>query len=524
MTTYSPRSPIRTTDPLRIDTQALAAYVVRLGAERVTETRAYIDAVVSGALQLGIDPVVMLAQWWVETDAGRSVWWKARLNPAGLGITGDADQNAASQMWTTGTDSAIAHIAHMCSYVYGSGTFARWPATWPDVLLIDKRFPAPIAAGYSASVLDDLTNTWAVDNRYGQKLADRASAIARDFAAEVTPAVEPEGDDMAVTFGRVPKPAMVEMIVSKPAHTGSAYGYDYCPPRKPVGLVHHETQGRGTGQWYHDFFSCPNGERCRNALVDFLIDKAGTIFLFNDPFGTRAGWANGGGVGSPGGLEGDGPAFYAKFGASGINQRLVSIEYVKTTDENFTDAQVQAGGALAAWIHDRDGQRWDEHPFTSKYGLVTSFLHFEFGTTNCGKGELDDITRVQAVTKGIMRKWQDGGKDDPVDPDVPPLPEPEIPGGLTLAQATERFGKATRHNKDGTVQVDRFGFDPQGPISLSWAHRAAAEKVWPEIEDWYVLEDSGETFQIVTFANDWRLMQVAERQGWQWIAFTAVTA
>lgn len=328
---------------------------------------------------------------------------------------------------------------------------------------------------------------------------------------------------MAITFGRVPKPAMQTAIVSKPIHTGSAYGYDYVPGgRKIVGLVHHETMGRGTGPWYRDFFSCPNGERCRNALVDFVIEKTGAIWMLNDPFGNRAGWANGGGVGEPGGLEGDGPAFYAKFGASGINNRLISIEYEKLSSENFTDAQVQSGGALAAWIHDRDGQRWDEHPFTSKYGCVTSFLHFEFGTTNCGKEEIDDISRVQAVTKGIMRKWQDGGASTPIPPDVPPQPPVTIPGGLTIEEAKRRFGKATRY-KDGNVEADRFGFDPGGPISLAWAHRAAVEQTWPEIEDWYVLEDSGQALQLVTFSNDWRLVMVHERQGWQWMDYKTIT-
>jgi hypothetical protein len=31
-------------------------------------------------------------------------------------------------------------------------------------------------------------------------------------------------------------------------------------------------------------------------------------------------------------------------------------------------------------------------------------------------------------------------------------------------------------------------------------------------------------FQIVTFANDWRLVQVAERAGWQWMTFNPVAA
>ena len=49
--TYTGDSAILTTDPLRIDTQALAAHVNRLGGDRAAETREYIEAVVSGAVR-----------------------------------------------------------------------------------------------------------------------------------------------------------------------------------------------------------------------------------------------------------------------------------------------------------------------------------------------------------------------------------------------------------------------------------------------------------------------------------------
>ncbi len=521
MTTYTPQSSLLTTDPLRVDTQAFSAYANRLGGARAAETREYVEAVVSGALQLSIDPVVCLAQWALETNWGRSEWWVRNLNSSGIGITGDPAQNAASQRWHTGTTSAYGHLAHLCAYIYGDSLIDYWPISWPDPSDVDKRLGAPIRAGYRATELDDLTNTWAIDNKYGQKLASRANDIVRDFGRgtywETEAAVEPEGDDsMAMTFGRVPKPTMTVMIVSKPANTGSAYGYDYVPGgRNIIGLVHHETQGRGSGKFYHDFFSCPNGERCKNALVDFFIDRQGNIFQFNDPFGVRAGWANGGGVGQAGGLEGDGPAFYARFGAAGINNRLVSIEYESTDAEDFTAAQVQAGGSLAAWIHDRDGQPWDRHPFVPKYGCVTSFLHYEFGTTNCGKGELDDITKIQAVTKGIMRQYQEGGTGTPEQPQVPPQPAPAIPGGLTLAEATKRFGRVEKHTPDGKTVTG--GFDPTGIISLAWAHRSAAEGIWPEIESWWELVDkSGDVRHLVVFANGWLFVKAAPRAAWTW--------
>jgi len=241
--------------------------------------------------------------------------------------------------------------------------------------------------------------------------------------------------------------------------------------------------------------------------VDFFIDRAGGIFCFNDPFGTRAGWANGGGVGSPGGLEGDGVAFYRVFGSVGVNQKLVSIEYEKTDAENMTDAQVQSGGALAAWIHDMDGQPFDSHPFVPKYGCVTSLAHFELGTTNCGKNELDDIAKIQSETREIMQRWQTELAEDP-----------QIPGGLTLDEAKKRFGKGTRYTvaPGGCKTEGDFGFDPDGQISLAWATRAAEEQVWPQIQDWHVSKDPRREVNHVYFANGWILSKPSVRAGWGW--------
>jgi hypothetical protein len=356
----------------------------------------------------------MLGQSALETDWWRSYWWSAKLNPAGIGITGDPAQNAASQEWFDGASSAMGHLAHMAAYVWGDPDWIdHWPIQWLSPEKWNRRFWKPIDAGYAADTLNDLNGTWAIDpqNDYGGKIAARANEIIERFAMQV--AVPPGEEEQMPTvpveqipFGRVPHPPYVRAIVSKPVHYGSAYGYIYVPNgRKNVGVVHHEWLGVSSLDFHLGFFACPNGERCSNAMVDYFIHKDGTIYMLNDPAGNRAGWANGGGVGSPGGLEGDGPAFYAKFGSVGIDQRLISIEYQKLDNENFTPAQIKAGGALAAYWHDQDGQLGSEHPYTSKYNIVTSFLHFEFGTTSCGKNELDDISKVQDDTKQIMMKY-----------------------------------------------------------------------------------------------------------------------
>jgi hypothetical protein len=516
---YTRNTPILDPDPQALNTEALLDWAIAQGGN---PSKDYLDTIVYGSEVLGIDPVVMLAQSDLETDTWDSTWWRSRRNPAGLGITGDPAQNEASQTWLNGQDAAYGHLAHMSAYLWGEDAIDHWPETWPLPIMVDKRFTAPIRAGYRAKTLQDLNGTWAIDaeNAYGDKLASRANrllAIPGITQKGETPAPTPPS---ALVFGKVPHPPHTKVIVSKEG----GGGFDRVAPRRIVGGVHHETLGvpSNAGPWYAQFFGCPGGERCGNALVDYVIEKDGDIYMLNDPRGTRSPWASGGGVGLPGGLEGDGPAFVAEFGVSAINGRNVSIEYVKLGNENFTDKQVQSGGALMAYWHDQDSQPWSTHPYVARYNCVVSFLHYEFGTTSCGKNEEDDIGRVQAVSKGIMQRYQTGAGGNPVPPDVPPQPPSGIPGGLTLEEATKRFGTVTVHDTDGTTA--EYPFKKDGAISLAWAHRAAKEGVWPEAEDWYILEDSDKVFQIVTFANDWRLVQVAERAGWQWMTFNPVAA
>lgn len=314
-------------------------------------------------------------------------------------------------------------------------------------------------------------------------------------------------------YRRVPHPPFVDLPVAKPA--GGGFGYTQIPrgSRRIVGVMNHETQGHGSGQWYQAFFSCPNGQRCSDALVDYFIDRQGAIFRFNDPSNDRSPWANGG----PLGMEGDGPAFYARFGASGVNNALISIEYEKYDDEDFTAAQIQSGGLLNAYWHDQDGQDWEDYPYVPRYGCVTSLAHFEIGTTNCGRGELDDIARVQAVARGEMKRWQTmiGEPSIPTPPSVPELPaDPVLPDGLSVADAARRFGDLVKHLPDGRSKPAPF--DARGPISLAWAQRCVATGEWPRARDWWTLTDSGETLDIVTFSNDWLLVRRSARQSLTW--------
>ena len=538
--TYSIKSPFTKTSGHYTAEQLWAVFKPMTPPDQYANVQRVLKALVPLCIAFNLDEVVLAAIIWIETGAAstglpfRSEWFVKYFNLGNLGITGDPAQNAAAQKWTTPEDGVLGLVAHAVAYAYGS----KWATVWnvddygkPQIA--DTRFALVLkeCGGKALNSLEALNGRWAwdVDNNYDGKLAERANEIVAAIGDQSPPVETPstppepvEGEPaMSNVFGRVPHPPFIDLPVSKPG--GGGYGYTQIPrgSRQIVGVMNHETQGRGSGPWYRDFFSCPNGQRCADALVDYLITRDGTIYRLNDPANDRSPWANGG----PLGLEGDGPAFYARFGASGVNNSLISIEYEKLDTEDYTPAQVQSGGLLNAYWHDQDDQDWENYPYVPRYGCVTSLAHFEIGTTNCGKGELDDITKLQAVARGEMKKWQTGAVT-PAEPDPPHVPEqpevPTLPGGAVLADVVRAFGTLTKHTPDGKTKVAPF--DPRGPISLSYTRRCVDAfgldySQWPAAEDWWALSDSGRYLDIVTFSNEWQMIRTAERQGIMWARF-----
>lgn len=223
-----------------------------------------------------------------------------------------------------------------------------------------------------------------------------------------------------ITFGNVPKPPMKVMIVPKGA--SGQTGWFQCPPRHNVGFMAHETQGTSSGEWYYNFFSCPNGERCKDALVDFLIDQQGVIYMYNDPEGTRAPWANGGGALQSGGLEGDGVAYVNYFGLGAVDTKTISCEIVKARGAAMKPAQIVSLGKLFAYYADRDKQPWQNWPAIAKYGGTRVYLnHWEIGTTNCSINRDDNDRVIAEVQKNLRAAQESGTTPAPtyVDPDPP---------------------------------------------------------------------------------------------------------
>lgn len=129
---------------------------------------------------IGLDWRILFAQAWHETGGFTSFWWAQRLNPAGLGITGDAAQNDASPIWTTGDSAARAHLRHMALYVFGNYGADKAALIGPPAG--DFHYQEMKDAGYLGIVktISDLTGRWGADPGYAQGIVNRFNALFKE--------------------------------------------------------------------------------------------------------------------------------------------------------------------------------------------------------------------------------------------------------------------------------------------------------------------------------------------------------
>ncbi|MGB3327486.1 MAG: hypothetical protein WBA46_00945, partial [Thermomicrobiales bacterium] len=156
--TYTTNQPIMGAslgDPAKI-----AAWAKARGCARPADVAEYLETLYRLCRSTGLAAHVLVAQSAHETadpDTGipwASSWWSQRLNPAGIGITGDTAQNAASRTFADGAAAARAHVLHM--YLYAVGTDVPTGLAKSD----DPRWQAAVDAGYAgiADKIADLTN------------------------------------------------------------------------------------------------------------------------------------------------------------------------------------------------------------------------------------------------------------------------------------------------------------------------------------------------------------------------------
>lgn len=133
----------------------------------------YVINIYKYASQVGIDPAIAIAQSSHETDLFRSYWWRTRLNPAGLGITGDPAQNEQSRTFRNGEEAARAQLAHLQLYATGKITS---PLTKED----DPRYNAYInayGAKPRATTIRELSSSWATDIIYAEGIVRHGNKI-----------------------------------------------------------------------------------------------------------------------------------------------------------------------------------------------------------------------------------------------------------------------------------------------------------------------------------------------------------
>ncbi|MGE0541267.1 MAG: transglycosylase SLT domain-containing protein [Dehalococcoidia bacterium] len=313
-----------------------------------------------------------------------------------------------------------------------------------------------------------------------------------------------------LVFKTLRPPAYITRIVPKP---WEGAGFDRVPPRNNVGMCMHKWWGYGDELSLYRLFGT-GGERQADALTDWSITQEGVVTLLNEPWGTRAGWANG----PANHLEGDGVQFVRQLGVGAVNSRLVSVEF-EGKDEPLTEQQMEKGSSLWAYYYDAWEVPYTQYPLNPKVGLVTDLDHWEIGDKECPfAGARAQRSQFQDRVRGKLKAAQtQGGTTDPIPPVIPPEPDHSwIPDGMTEDVVRGLFGTLERIDMDGTTT--NVGFDPAGVISNAWLARGADLKMYPEGQRWFRLQDGATVRNIVSFSNGWLLLgNDGDRSSWKWL-------
>jgi hypothetical protein len=430
-------------DPLsaspRGTSRAVLDFARTHGGQRLADVQSYAEEVYRLAPDVGLDPAIVVAQSAEETGNWTSVWWADRLNPAGIGITGSAAENAASGAWDSGVDAARAQIVHLFVYAVGplpgGGPLAPFRA-------LDPRYQAALDAGIagSAPTISGLVGRWAQDPRYAANIVERGNAIFPNL-----PDTKPkQGGTSMVMFGRVPLPNFKDNLITDAENRC----WDDLGPRNIKGVVYHRQLGSNSGTDAYFRTTPPGGlDNCPgpndppnydwggcNGLTDFGVDNStGEILRWNDHTGAphpgvsanRSAWASGPAA-AP---NGDGAAFLADNGGDidVVNRDQVSIEIAgwytdpesgHFVDDPVSDACKDSVAALSAYFADQFGIPWNTYPLVAGKDYNFTRWHNEFCGWNykhCpGQLVMDETTDIINRTREILRQYQENGSNGDV--------------------------------------------------------------------------------------------------------------
>lgn len=364
-------------------------------AQRKDELAAYQTELTRLSKMVGFNEDILIAQSAHETANWTSHWWIERLNPAGIGITGDPVQNAASPTYATGQDAARAHTVHFALYVYGSPV--KWSPAVRGALYqyrsLDPRFNDVALAGFGGSVkvLGDLGNgKWAVDPKYAEKIAAKANALFKE-------------ETMAITFGKVPYPSVIASYL--PA--SNPYVEESGAPDVPDAMFWHRMIGtwEGTNIWFHGGHAATAYGVAVSAMDGAA--KAGLIYEWIKP---RTGWygESSGPVKAP---YGDGAKFVNEVGVNSVNRRSKAIEISGNVDTLLDDKARDAIANMTAYWADQKHIPWNEFPIIP--GGDRSFVIWHNEITGMafktcpGAVVMNETNALIERTRAVMKKFQE---------------------------------------------------------------------------------------------------------------------
>lgn len=340
-----------------------------------------------------------------------------------------------------------------------------------------------------------------------------------------------EGPTMSITFGRVPHPPFVDLIVNNRF-------WNDLGQRRPIGVCQHSMVGTLRGSY--DYINTGSGQALWDYSVGGATDGAndGVIWRHNDPRGRRAGWANGGSDG----LEGDGPLFVRTLGVDAINRDLVSIE--RSDGGNYqsqpiSPKQFESIAQLTAYWFDQARVPWDQYPLNPNVGCVTHMIHKEFATKDCPFPPVyNEINRLQDRVRAILKAAQTAAVD--AGNELPPAKPIEqdherYPNGWKPADLKKQWGVLPRINPGGSITRLHFAVtkNPIAAIANTWVQRGAADGITkigdlPKPQVWQVIQvDEDTKSDLITFEGGrdaWMLFRPHTRVPWTWIDERALKA
>ena len=276
-----------------------------------------------------------------------------------------------------------------------------------------------------------------------------AAAQAIPPPSTSVPVPDPPKPDRAPTLGRVPPP---EGFAVRLIQNNSAW--DDLGARIPRGIVLHRMLGTllGTDGYFR-------GEAAGRALTDFGVG-IGRVYQWNDLRGRRAPWASG----PADGVDGDGTAFFARYGINAINRDCASVEIEGNYEMPLPVADKQRLIELVAWLADSWlGVTWEQWP-RNRDGIHALLGHSEFTNSKICPGPVvyAFVPELIESVRARLRQFQVGAADD-TGSSTPPVKRfpVDIPDEVVLAMFAEA-------NPDVA----------KGPVTAAWLAACKRDNRW----------------------------------------------